>query len=219
MQSDIIDIEFRSPPNLGVLTCRLPLYVVDEIKVHIDNVCKNNFQNSNIVPANANLAGHLQHEYKLPNLMEKLEPLLVDLSNQYNDRFNLFDTIGTHKGNTTLKLTELWVNFQKKHEFNPVHHHTGVISFVIWISIPYNLAEEDAVFSEVDSGKPQTSKFMFHYTNILGKQSNLPLSIDKSWEGILALFPAQLSHSVNPFYTSDDYRISVAGNLSYVFKD
>jgi hypothetical protein len=29
----------------------------------------------------------------------------------------------------------------------------------------------------------------------------------------MAFFPASLYHSVNPFYTSDEYRISIAGNV------
>lgn len=35
----------------------------------------------------------------------------------------------TYKCNTEdklIKLTSLWVNFQKKHEFNPIHNHDGV---------------------------------------------------------------------------------------------
>jgi hypothetical protein len=37
--------------------------------------------------------------------------------------------------------------------------------------------------------------------------------VDKTFEGKMLFFPATLSHSVNPFYTSDDYRISIAGNI------
>jgi hypothetical protein len=29
------------------------------------------------------------------------------------------------------------------------------------------------------------------------------------------LFPAELNHSVDPFYTSDKYRISVSGNYKF----
>ena len=31
-----------------------------------------------------------------------------------------------------LELHSLWVNYQSKHEFNPVHIHDGLFSFVIW---------------------------------------------------------------------------------------
>jgi hypothetical protein len=29
----------------------------------------------------------------------------------------------------------------------------------------------------------------------------------------MMLFPSKLKHGVNPFYTSDDYRISISGNI------
>ena len=214
MQEEIIDVEFRNPPNFGVLTCKLPSWMLAEMKKEMFAIQENNFQNSKAIPANRNLAGHIKHEYKLPHLIDKLEPIMLDLAAQYDNRFSFFETIGTFKGERKLKLTELWVNFQKKYEFNPVHHHTGVLSFVIWIQIPYQLDQENSVFSNVEL--PMTSKFIFHYSSIIGQPANLPLPVDSSWEGQLALFPSMLPHSVSPFYTSDDYRISMSGNLSYV---
>jgi hypothetical protein len=41
------------------------------------------------------------------------------------------------------------------------------------------------------------------------------LPVDKTWENVIVLFPAGLTHSVSPFYSSDDYRISVAGNIKF----
>jgi hypothetical protein len=55
--------------------------------------------------------------------------------------------------------------------------------------------------------------FQFHYTDILGNITGAVLPIDKKWEGQMLLFPALLNHSVFPFYSSNDYRISVSGNL------
>ena len=45
-----------------------------------------------------------------------------------------------------LFISDLWVNYQKKYEFNPPHSHSGVASFVIFIHIPYDLSEEEKVF-------------------------------------------------------------------------
>ena len=33
-------------------------------------------------------------------------------------------------------LREMWVNYQKQHEFNPLHYHSGIYSFVVWMKIP-----------------------------------------------------------------------------------
>jgi len=47
----------------------------------------------------------------------------------------------------------------------------------------------------------------------LGNIRSHDLPVDKSYEKKLLLFPATMRHSVYPFYTSDDYRISVSGNF------
>ena len=36
-----------------------------------------------------------------------------------------------------IKLHNLWVNYQKKNQYNPIHVHSGVVSFVIFVDIPY----------------------------------------------------------------------------------
>ena len=59
-----------------------------------------------------------------------------------------------------------------------------------------------------------TSKFTFHTINRFGKLEFLELDVDKSFEGKIIFFPATQMHQVFPFYTSDDYRITVSGNMS-----
>ena len=44
-------------------------------------------------------------------------------------------TIGGHTFDPY--MNRLWVNYQKKYEFNPLHDHSGMFSFVIWMKIPY----------------------------------------------------------------------------------
>jgi hypothetical protein len=55
--------------------------------------------------------------------------------------------------------------------------------------------------------------FNFHYTDAMGTIRNQILPVDKSFEGKLVLFPGNMNHSVTPFYTSDEYRITVSGNI------
>ena len=40
-----------------------------------------------------------------------------------------------------LELRELWVNYQKPGQYNPYHCHHGVVSFVIFVDIPYGVEE------------------------------------------------------------------------------
>ena len=39
-------------------------------------------------------------------------------------------------------------------------------------------------------------------------------SLDPSMEGYMVMFPSETQHCVYPFYTSDEERISISGNLT-----
>ena len=43
----------------------------------------------------------------------------------------------------------------------------------------------------------------------------LDLRADKDWNYKFALFKSDLTHQVYPFFTSDEYRITVSGNFYY----
>jgi len=42
------------------------------------------------------------------------------------------------------------------------------------------------------------------------------LDVDKSFENKLLMFPASYNHQVYPFYTSDEERITVSGNVRFL---
>ena len=92
-----------------------------------------------------------------------------------------------------------WINYQTKGQLLSNHIHAGFLSYSAWISIP--------VLSEF-------SYFQFIYNNTIGTTCNHDIAINKHMEGKLILFPSLLHHIAYPFYTSDDVRISVSGNLS-----
>jgi len=207
-----IEISFHEPANLGFVTCKVPDEILKEIKKEVKEI-QEDFKKA--VDNRHNLVGHINNEYTLEKSKRFLEPFLLEIGQQYNNRYNYVQTVsGVMSGKISFDLTldGFWVNFQKKHEFNPMHHHAGVYSFVIWLNLPFNHKDEEAIYPIVN-GENRTSKFTFHYTDILGNLGLYSIPADQDLEGHLVLFPSKLNHSVNPFYTSDDYRISVAGNL------
>ena len=209
-----LSIDFRELPTYGVILAQVPEEIMSVLNKDIDRMLANKFQGE--FDYRNLLLGHMDNEYGMHGIIPQIEPYLLHLANLYDQKWNYFQELDEQFNVTVpkqLRLTDLWANFQKKHEFNPVHTHTGILSFVIWIKIPYNLKDESQVFPVVSNSDPRTSKFTFHYNNILGQLRNYSLNIDKSFEGNIAMFPSHLNHSVNPFYTSDEYRISVAGNL------
>ena len=114
-----------------------------------------------------------------------------------------------------LCLVDPWVNFQEKYEYNPVHNHTGLLSFVLWLKIPYNRKDEDSVPFVPEHTASSNGNFELLYQDTLGAIKTVKLPMDSTFEYSMVLFPAQMCHCVYPFYTSDEYRISVAGNFFY----
>lgn len=145
---------------------------------------------------NDNLAGNIQYEYILSECRDVVEMYVVEQARLFMG--------GEYE------LTDLWVNMAQKHEFNPIHSHGGDLSFVIFVSIPYHIKDEELRFKHCDA--PLAGYFGFHYVDN-NKVASEYLAVDKTYEQRMFMFPSHLKHSVNPFYTSDHYRITVAGNL------
>ncbi len=155
------------------------------------------------------LVGHLTSSLLLPDTEGKLNDCVRNLSKSLDYGFFTPDI---EKGK--LKVRDLWVNFQKKYDFNPIHNHRGSISFVIWMKIPYkyeneaNTARTKGIAEDCQSGC-----FQFLFTTLLGSVTKHTYYLDPSYEGTILLFPASFNHTVYPFYTSDEDRISISGNL------
>jgi len=164
---------------------------------------------------NEKLAGNLKSSYLLSETVKHVYNLMAPYVLQFDDRFGRYVTQNSIAPETSpIYLKELWVNFQHKHEFNPPHEHYGIISFVIWLKIPYTFEEESKVSPGAGSNHDVSGKFCFQYTNSLGDICNHFVDADRSHEGHGVLFSAKMKHSVFPFYSSDDYRVSVAGNFA-----
>jgi len=163
---------------------------------------------------NKHLAGAIKEEYTVePDLVPEVLYFLDDMYGAYVDHFKNVSGAEQHVDLVdNVEIGKLWVNFQKKNEFNPIHHHDGLVSFVIWTQIPYDIKKELKLY---DKGTINvTSCFQFVYP---GKTHGIAMKsfpVEKSWEGTILMFPASLNHCVYPFYTSDGYRISVSGNIS-----
>jgi hypothetical protein len=171
---------------------------------------QNNF--GSLTTNNNTLAGNIAREYYLDEeANNKIESLLLPYAKSYcESNPGVFSKPVDY---SKLKLKSSWANFQSKYEFNPPHTHTGLISFVVWVKIPYSREDELQNNSVRYSNCPLAGSFQFLYSDILGRVSPHIIHCDKSMENTLLMFPAALNHAVYPFYTSDEYRITVSGNF------
>jgi len=106
-------------------------------------------------------------------------------------------------------LMTLQVNYQKKYEYNPLHYHSGLFSFVIWMKIPYDINNERNL--DIATNFREASNFAFVYNSDWGVSTEYI----QPKENYCCIFPSHLNHLVYPFYTSDENRISITGNIGF----
>ena len=195
-------------PNLGFTQGNIPSEIYQALNQEIVDIHTND---KDIVRMNHSLAGQITKEYEITKSRQLLNPFLEEMGRAYQQKWDYYPKKNPNKD---LKVESVWVNMQKKLEFNPLHGHDGTLSFVAWLYVPFKLEDERNIENCKNSRTVElTSTFQFVYTTALGKIVNCPLFVESGWEAKIVMFPAQLLHIVYPFQTSDDYRISIAGNL------
>lgn len=200
--------------HIGINHEYLPVDLFNKLKIEIQNL-------KGKVGEQHKLAGNIKEEWNLKPSIPIFNNYIINLINKNN--FHL-GYINSERGKFSnfnkvppLKLVNFWVNFQKKFEFNPVHDHSGLFSFVIFVQIPYDLGKEIKEGPGSLSNSNLASCLQFHTSNFLGRQCDETVFVDKSYEGGIYFFNAETKHCVYPFFTSDDYRITVSGNIGWEY--
>ena len=189
-----------------------------ELFTWLKEVCKKAKAKGDV--ANSALVGHIKEEYHINQITLNDKNFISFLSQcaMSEGPKEHLAKITSLSENRPLCLQELWVNYMKKHEFNPPHNHAGVMSFIVFVKIPYDLKEEEKHFPMNTKRKnisSHTSKLAFLNMRVNGSLGVETIKVDKSYEGTMFMFPSAQMHEVFPFYTSDDYRITVSGNLRF----
>ena len=167
-----------------------------------------------------NLAGNLYGSYALENndafYNSIIDPLVRCWIKVYGD--NIFGyqmkLIPWVSGNVETYLNDWWVNYQHEGDYNPLHDHGGIFSFVIWMKIPTDWKDQKKLPRSIHSTSSTVSNFQFVYTKPDGRITTHTLPMSPNVEGIMIFFPANLKHVVHPFYDCKEERISISGNVS-----
>ena len=163
---------------------------------------------------NNKLAGHLNHQFLFKAetqnwFYKEINPIL----NAYREGHCKFHGMANLR--VELQFDDLWINYMKPGDFNPIHTHGGDYSFVYFLDIPKQIHKEQRDF-EGTSMKP--GALGFEYTN----QAKPPWAttgiVIQPRSGDFYMFPALLQHWVAPF-KSKCTRISVSGNMRIVNRD
>ena len=203
MTQNLRRCEWITPPNLGWLQYALADKEIDYLW--------NCIGESNKEKVNAYLAGNIDSSFPLHDkddwfFNNTLRPLIRAYGKQFEDIGSVIPTIHRHP----YVLRRWWVNYQKQHDFNPIHDHGGIYSFVIWLKIPVEFDDQN---KDNITNSPLRSAFQIHYQNILGEHDMFNYELGKEYEGTMLFFPSKLRHEVFPFYNCDEDRISISGNI------
>ena len=201
---------------------KLPQQTIDYLWERIDIAKKKSICHKK------HLAGNISHSYILE------DPQNMILQNLFNVVFNqvdnpkmfnfiktelesIFRRIGSKEFGLDPYVHTMWVNFQKKGEFQPIHDHSGMFSFVIWMDIPYHWKDEAKLsFARSNSSGSTCGNFSFVTSDDTDRGvHDYIIHMSPEMNGYCCFFPSDLCHQVYPFYTSDKDRISISGNISY----
>ena len=191
------------PKDIGWIEKRLTQVELDFVWYCID------YKRSDSDGIRDNLAGNISSSYGMrdhQNLFwsSVVKPLVNDYENYYGV-----------KSDKNLYMNTWWVNYQKQTEFNPIHIHDGVYSFVIWLKIPTRYSDQKKLPFANRSNSKTISNFVFTYTDPLGKIRSMTYEMCPEIEGTMVLFPSELNHEVYPFYNCEETRVSVSGNVTH----
>ena len=195
-------------PNVPLYDIKLPDFIVSRLWDYVKKSEKK---------MNYALAGNIAESLELIDEDDYFfNMILKPMSVKYiSENPNIRQFQSNHTTESELYLSKLWVNYQYKHEFNPMHSHLGVISFVIWMKIPTKAKDQHNLPIAKNSNSPSASDFSFAYTDILGNIHDYKIQQSPSDNGTMIIFPAGLNHQVYPFYECDEKRISISGNIRW----
>ena len=203
-------------PNVGLTNGEIPPDIYQALNKEIVDIHTasetGTLDKNGIMQMNPSLAGQITKEYQITKSLPLLNPFLEEMGRAYQKEWDYYPK--ENPNHNKLTVESVWVNMQKKLEVNPLHNHDGTLSFVAWLHVPFKLEDERNMPNCKNSRTVElASTFQFVYTTALGTIANCPMFVESGWEAVIVMFPSKLLHMVYPFQTSDDYRISIAGNL------
>lgn len=161
---------------------------------------------------------HYRNDYVekvAPKMISYVEKFANGLYNQFGPQTDMVQNLTRIKKERStweqgeLALESLWINFQHKHDYNPPHTHSGVLSFVIFCKVPKEIFSVNA-----DCNSAKAGHICFTYGEQISDLMGTEYPV-QPYENLMFIFPAKLTHYV-PSYWVDAERISVSGNFVVV---
>lgn len=194
-------------------------YLIADIEDNLLSSVKNEIKENKMVSISNEVDGHVTGTYSLKDSLSDLQSIVMPHFIEYDRHYNYINTnYSTLTDSLNIVMNDAWVSFQNKYEFNPAHRHPGLMSFVIWTNIPYT-RDDEIKSSPVKNKRNKSGSFTMYYTNSIGDVVTKDILLDNTYNNKMILFPSKINHSVAPFYSTDETRVSVAGNFFFETKE
>lgn len=159
---------------------------------------------NNLLTHNHHLAGDIRDEHSF-NLMDIGMDVYQHL---YKKIVSTIEFVGGDKV-ADISMTNPWVNWQKAGEYNPTHTHGGLLSVVWYLNVPSEI-EKELLDQANNTSAASRGCITFYARRETDSMIFLPKKND------FFVFDAKHAHSVDPFYSTDEERVSVSFNIEGV---
>ena len=197
-----VQINISKPFGPSVFKVKIPLKIINQINVHIDNIIANKKKQKEF-DHGEKLVGDVSQEFRLDeDIMKKTE-----WANFLKFCINNWIKITLNKEIKKFEILNSWVVRQFKNEYNPTHWHSGHISGAGFLKVPSSFGKhkQNKQTKEYRGGNLQ----LIHGSKMFLCESTLNI-IPKV--GDFYFFPNYLMHTVFPFKESDEERRSISLN-------
>lgn len=203
----MVDGNLITPFGPPVWVGKMDMSVIDEVNEQIES---RRYSKEHKIGSNL-LAGRVHSQISIVDVMSD-----TTKNHILDHAVTWAQGTGMEVVNEQLQIDNLWVNLQKEFEYNPIHAHDGLFSFVFYTK--NTILRDTAIDNEFDSNINTESKPLAGHIDLHYGENNFMNWTSMSHypeKGDILIFPSWLNHSVYPFHDPKGERISVAGNIHY----
>jgi hypothetical protein len=197
--------EYKFLPNLGYLE---HVFTEKQLRIARESVSRLSQDFAKAEPVYWDMPGALEHEYMMEekgrlHMEYLLAPMLREI--RKNTPGYSMDV------NRVLTMGRPWVTFRQQGEISPYQVGADVLTWVLWLEIPFDPQTEQLAKPGKNSKSQQGGMFELGYTDTQGRITKRQFALDKTFENRVMIFPSGWSFGHTPFYTPGDPMIYVTG--------
>jgi len=195
-------------PNYGVLECQLEEKDINNLWKLVHKYAPNaKWEGNRLLEIGQDNKQFPLHDDEGLFQNEVLMPATQSYFESYGTPFKLKST---HYHLPT--FSRFWCRVSQDGDYQSIHDHQGIFTFVVWLKIPFEGEDE----RHVQAGfRPEASDFVLCYPDTCGQYQKRNWVLGKGAEGKMLFFPSDINHIVYPHYTTTEYRVALAGDIVF----